>query len=192
MEIIWGNRLKAGDYKYIEGFPHYVADDGDDNIRRWRSEQIVAQELKWRGDQAEAILDKYLAVADERRIRDDLIWPETAIPLCFQDGLRRRIAKAAPERGLVIYRLRSHRPSQPTAPPRVEQSRIIWFRSAIAVPGISAVIDPFGRIIKHSPSARKVSSMPRYRERCRTLPIRPSWRSHALWIIACRLTGRCQ
>jgi hypothetical protein len=25
MEIIWGNKLKAGDYKYIGGFPHYVA-----------------------------------------------------------------------------------------------------------------------------------------------------------------------
>ncbi len=23
MEIIWGNKLKAGDYKYIGGFPHY-------------------------------------------------------------------------------------------------------------------------------------------------------------------------
>lgn len=38
MEIIWGNRLKAGDYKYIGGFPHYVADGGNGNIRRWRSE----------------------------------------------------------------------------------------------------------------------------------------------------------
>jgi Protein of unknown function (DUF3047) len=31
MEIIWGNKLKAGDYKYIGGFPHYVADGGDEN-----------------------------------------------------------------------------------------------------------------------------------------------------------------
>ncbi|HEX3419036.1 MAG TPA: DUF3047 domain-containing protein [Stellaceae bacterium] len=25
MEVIWGNRLKPGDYKYIGGFPHFVA-----------------------------------------------------------------------------------------------------------------------------------------------------------------------
>ena len=28
MEVVWGNRLKAGDYKYIGGFPHFVADAG--------------------------------------------------------------------------------------------------------------------------------------------------------------------
>jgi len=32
MEIIWGNKLKAGDYKYVDRFPHYVADGGDDKI----------------------------------------------------------------------------------------------------------------------------------------------------------------
>jgi len=30
MEVIWGNRLKPGDYKYIGGFPHFVADADDD------------------------------------------------------------------------------------------------------------------------------------------------------------------
>jgi len=30
MEIIWGNKLKAGDYKYIGGFPHYVADGSNE------------------------------------------------------------------------------------------------------------------------------------------------------------------
>ena len=30
MEVIWGNRLKPGDYKYIGGFPHFVADAGED------------------------------------------------------------------------------------------------------------------------------------------------------------------
>jgi len=45
MEIIWGNKLKAGDYKYIEGFPHYVADGGSENIRQWRSEQIDLREV---------------------------------------------------------------------------------------------------------------------------------------------------
>jgi hypothetical protein len=45
MEIIWGNKLKAGDYKYIEGFPHYVADGGNENIRQWRSEQVDLREV---------------------------------------------------------------------------------------------------------------------------------------------------
>jgi len=30
MEVIWGNRLKPGDHKYIGGFPH--ADAGDDRV----------------------------------------------------------------------------------------------------------------------------------------------------------------
>ena len=34
MEVIWGNRLKPGDYKYIGGFPHFVADAGDDRVGR--------------------------------------------------------------------------------------------------------------------------------------------------------------
>jgi hypothetical protein len=34
MEVIWGNRLRAGDYKYIRGFPHFVADGGDDRVGR--------------------------------------------------------------------------------------------------------------------------------------------------------------
>lgn len=45
MEIIWGNKLKAGDYKYIGGFPHYVADGGDENIRQWRTEEIDLQQV---------------------------------------------------------------------------------------------------------------------------------------------------
>ena len=40
MEIIWGNRLHGGDYKVIDGFPHYVADGGDENIGRWRDERV--------------------------------------------------------------------------------------------------------------------------------------------------------
>jgi hypothetical protein len=34
MEVIWGNRLKPGDYKYIGGFPHFVADAGDERGRK--------------------------------------------------------------------------------------------------------------------------------------------------------------
>jgi Protein of unknown function (DUF3047) len=40
MEIVWGNRLRAGDFKYIGGFPHYVADGGDENAGRWRDEAV--------------------------------------------------------------------------------------------------------------------------------------------------------
>jgi hypothetical protein len=40
MEVIWGNRLKPGDYKYIGGFPHFVADAGDDRVGHWLDERI--------------------------------------------------------------------------------------------------------------------------------------------------------
>lgn len=40
MEIIWGNKLKAGDYKYIGKFAHYVARGGDENIKKWFNEGI--------------------------------------------------------------------------------------------------------------------------------------------------------
>jgi hypothetical protein len=40
MEVIWGNRLKPGDYKYIGSFPHFVADAGDERVGKWRDERI--------------------------------------------------------------------------------------------------------------------------------------------------------
>lgn len=41
MEIIWGNKvLKAGDYKFLGTFPHYVANGGLENIGRWHNERI--------------------------------------------------------------------------------------------------------------------------------------------------------
>ena len=40
MEVIWGNRLKPGEYKYIGGFPHFVADACEDRIGRWLDERI--------------------------------------------------------------------------------------------------------------------------------------------------------
>jgi hypothetical protein len=40
MEIIWGNKLRAGDYKVIGSFPHYVANGGDDNVGHWISETV--------------------------------------------------------------------------------------------------------------------------------------------------------
>ena len=40
MEIIWGNRLRAGDYKIIDGFPHFVANGGRENVGVWHREEI--------------------------------------------------------------------------------------------------------------------------------------------------------
>ena len=40
MEIIWGNRLKAGGYKYVGDFPHYVARGGNENTNRWFDEEV--------------------------------------------------------------------------------------------------------------------------------------------------------
>jgi hypothetical protein len=45
MEIVWGDRLHAGEWKYIEGFPHYVADGGDENAGRWRDERVDLRAL---------------------------------------------------------------------------------------------------------------------------------------------------
>jgi hypothetical protein len=35
MEVIWGNRLK-----YIGGFPHFIADAGEERTGRWLDEKI--------------------------------------------------------------------------------------------------------------------------------------------------------
>src|SRR5580704_7799691 len=40
MEVIWGNRVKPGEYKYIGGFPHFVADAGEERTGRWLDEKI--------------------------------------------------------------------------------------------------------------------------------------------------------
>lgn len=45
MEIIWGNKLRTGDYKFIRGFPHYVADGGDRNAHQWKTETINLQDI---------------------------------------------------------------------------------------------------------------------------------------------------
>jgi hypothetical protein len=45
MEIIWGNRLHAGDIKVIGTFPHYVANGGDENIGRWFAEEVDLRSL---------------------------------------------------------------------------------------------------------------------------------------------------
>ena len=46
MEIIWGNRsLRAGDYKVIGSFPHYVANGGRENVGRWHQEAVDLTEI---------------------------------------------------------------------------------------------------------------------------------------------------
>jgi hypothetical protein len=40
MEVIWSNRLRPGEYKYIGGFPHFVADAGEKRTGRWLEEKI--------------------------------------------------------------------------------------------------------------------------------------------------------
>ena len=41
VEIIWSNRMFVpGDYKYIEDFPHYVANGLEANIGRWHHQQV--------------------------------------------------------------------------------------------------------------------------------------------------------
>ena len=35
-----GQSAETGDYKYIGGFPHFVADAGDDRVGRWLDERI--------------------------------------------------------------------------------------------------------------------------------------------------------
>ncbi|MEN8256858.1 MAG: DUF3047 domain-containing protein [Thermodesulfobacteriota bacterium] len=40
MEIIWGNRLKGGDYKYTSLSHHYVARGGTDDLNRWIHEEV--------------------------------------------------------------------------------------------------------------------------------------------------------
>jgi hypothetical protein len=48
MEIIWGNKLKAGDYKYIGGFPHYVADGGDENMVNGEARKSTCERCVYR------------------------------------------------------------------------------------------------------------------------------------------------
>jgi hypothetical protein len=41
MEVIWDNRLKRGDYKYIGSFPHFIADAGDERVGHWLDKKIA-------------------------------------------------------------------------------------------------------------------------------------------------------
>ncbi len=42
---LWGNKLTAGDYKYIGQFPHYVAGGGDENNNSWFEEEVNLLEI---------------------------------------------------------------------------------------------------------------------------------------------------
>jgi len=60
MEVIWGNRLKAGEYKYIGSFPHFVADGGDDRVGRWLDEKIDLKRIYseiWKGAAPAHVVD---------------------------------------------------------------------------------------------------------------------------------------
>jgi hypothetical protein len=60
MEVIWGNRLKAGDYKYIDKFPHYAANGGNENVGRWHAEEIDLKAIYrhiWRDGAPARIVD---------------------------------------------------------------------------------------------------------------------------------------
>ena len=75
MEVIWGNRLKPGDFKYIGGFPHFVADGGDDRVGQWleqetdRDRTILFNSNTFRDGQyaKKALLVLEALTADDRR-----------------------------------------------------------------------------------------------------------------------------
>lgn len=55
VEIIWSNKVfKPGDYKWINDFPHYVANGGNENIGRWHEEKVdllkIYREITKRSD----------------------------------------------------------------------------------------------------------------------------------------------
>jgi len=46
MEIVWGNEhLRRGDFKYLDGFPHYAARGAEAEIGRWYSEKLDLRPL---------------------------------------------------------------------------------------------------------------------------------------------------
>ena len=56
MEIIWSNGVcQPGEYKYIGGFPHYVAESGTTTLGRWVEESVdlesVYREVWGRGEE---------------------------------------------------------------------------------------------------------------------------------------------
>ena len=76
MEIIWGNKLSAGDYKYIGGFPYYVANGGDENVGEWHDEEInllaIYHEI-WPDDDAAPRITEIGLFSDSDETNDDSV-----------------------------------------------------------------------------------------------------------------------
>jgi hypothetical protein len=68
MEVIWGNRLKPGEYKYIGGFPHFVADAGKERTDRWLDEKIdLGTSMPTSGRNGTGALGRYRRVLRQQR-----------------------------------------------------------------------------------------------------------------------------
>jgi hypothetical protein len=76
MEVIWGNKLRAGEYKYIGGFPHYVANGGSENVDQWIDEEISLLDIYreiWPEDDAAPYIDEIGLFADSDETNDDSV-----------------------------------------------------------------------------------------------------------------------
>lgn len=76
MEIVWGNKLTAGEYKYIGGFPHYVANGGNDNVGQWHDEEINLLEIYreiWPEDDAAPTITEIGLFCDSDETNDDSV-----------------------------------------------------------------------------------------------------------------------
>ncbi len=78
LEIIWGNELAAGETKFIGGFPHYVANGGNDDLRRWQEEEVNLSQLYqqfWpEADPAVRITDIALFCDSDETGDDSIAW----------------------------------------------------------------------------------------------------------------------
>ena len=76
MEIIWGNELVTGNYKYIDNLPHYVANGGNDTVGYWYEEEInllgIYREL-WPDDQSTSRITEIGLKGDSDDTNDDSV-----------------------------------------------------------------------------------------------------------------------
>lgn len=76
MEVVWGNKLGAGDYKYIERFPHYVANGGNENVGDWHDEEINLLDIYneiWPEDDVTPHITEIGLFADSDETNDDSV-----------------------------------------------------------------------------------------------------------------------
>ena len=109
MEVIWGNRLKPGDFKYIGGFPHFVADGGDDRVGQWLHEKIDLERIYaeiWK-DAAPAHLVDVAVFCDS----DDTHM--ASISTSPMSGLNRRPTAIAPSYSIRIRSGMANTPRKP-------------------------------------------------------------------------------